>query len=86
MFADEVRIQLEGRRPPFGAKTQRIEEDEKYLEIPVGNSIDVNVGRGLLQSRFWLTRLSRWVPTATTGPERLTYLPLTNLTDQEVII
>ena len=83
---EEVRFHLEGRRPPYGAKIQRIAADEKYLAILVGNAVEVNVGRGPLKPKSWLTLHSRWVPTATTGPGRLAYLRLTNLSDQEVII
>ena len=42
---DEVRIQLEGRRSPYEAKIQLIAAYEKYLAIPVGYSVEVNVGR-----------------------------------------
>ena len=43
---DEVRIQLEGRRPPYGKKILRIDANKKYLAILVGNSVEVNVGPG----------------------------------------
>ena len=49
---DEVRIQLKGKRPPCGAKIQRIAADEKYLAIPVGKSVEVNVGSGTPQSKL----------------------------------
>ena len=49
---DEVRIQLEGRSTPYGAKTHRIAADEKYLAIPVGNYVEVIVGRGPLQLKL----------------------------------
>ena len=49
---EKVRIPLEGRRPPYGAKIQQIVADEKYLAIPVGNPVEVNVGRGLIQSKL----------------------------------
>ena len=48
---DDVRIQLEGRSPQYGAKIQRIAADEMYLTIPVDNSVEVNVGRGPPQSK-----------------------------------
>ena len=83
---DEVKIQLEGRRTQYGAKIQWIAADEKYLAIPVGNSVEISIGRGPPQAKLWVTRHSRWVPTATTGPGRLTYLRLNNLSDQSVII
>ena len=79
---DEVRIQLEVRIPPYGANIHRIAADEKYLAILVDNAVEVNVGRGPLKPKSWLTLHSRWVPTATTVPGRLMYLRLTNLTDR----
>uniref|UniRef100_A0AAV1UQN1 Uncharacterized protein n=1 Tax=Peronospora matthiolae TaxID=2874970 RepID=A0AAV1UQN1_9STRA len=83
---DEVRIKLEGRRSPYGMKIQLIDADEKYLAIPVGDSVEVSVGRGPLQSILWLTRHARWAATAMTGPGMLTYLLPNDPTDQEVII
>uniref|UniRef100_A0AAV1T0U1 Peptidase A2 domain-containing protein n=1 Tax=Peronospora matthiolae TaxID=2874970 RepID=A0AAV1T0U1_9STRA len=46
---DEVRIQMDGTRSPYGAKIQRIAADEKYLAIPVGDSGEINVGRVTMQ-------------------------------------
>uniref|UniRef100_A0AAV1TZ67 Uncharacterized protein n=1 Tax=Peronospora matthiolae TaxID=2874970 RepID=A0AAV1TZ67_9STRA len=49
---DEARIQLEGERSPNGAKIRQIAADEKNLAIPVGDSVEVNVGRGPLQLKL----------------------------------
>ena len=83
---EEVKTQLVVRRPPYGAKMQQIAADEKYLAIPMSNSVDVKEGQGPPQSKLWLKRHFRWVRTATIGPIRLSYLRLTNLSDQEMII
>ena len=40
------------KKTKYGAKIQRISLDEKYLKFPVGNSVEVNVGRGPENSNF----------------------------------
>ena len=68
---DEVRIQLAGRRPPYGSAVQVIHTNDQLVTIPMGRSAEVRIGRGTPNAKLWVTRDPKWVPTVTSGPVTL---------------
>ena len=85
-LSDEVRISLAGRRLPYRSTIQAISVKDQHVVIPVGGSMEVSIGMESTKAELWIRRDSTWVPTLITGPERLKYLHITNISDHEVIL
>ena len=83
---DEVRILLAGRRPPYRSTMQVITANDQHVVIPVGKPAEVRIGIGAANATLWVTRDPKWVPTVVTGPGKIKYLQLTNLSDRDLVL
>ncbi|OWY97626.1 LOW QUALITY PROTEIN: hypothetical protein PHMEG_00031798 [Phytophthora megakarya] len=84
-LADEVRIQLSGRRPPYGrSRHSLLLEDD--VAIPVGDSVEVPLKppRAFEREKLWIVRGEHWVPTVAKGLGRRRHLRITNVGDHEL--
>ncbi|OWZ02040.1 hypothetical protein PHMEG_00026468, partial [Phytophthora megakarya] len=84
-LADEVRIQLSGRRPPYGRSRHSLLL-EANVAIPVGDSVEIPLKppRALERVELWTVRGEQWVPTVAKGLGRRRHLRITNVGDHEL--
>ncbi|TKH92731.1 hypothetical protein FCN21_09400 [Campylobacter jejuni] len=85
-FPDEMRIQLSGRRPLYGAKMRIIRAD-KTTWIEPGETWELpDRLKWVEHEKLWVTRGEKWVPTVIQGPGRSQYLQVTNVSDKRLLL
>ncbi|KAE8901089.1 hypothetical protein PF003_g14802 [Phytophthora fragariae] len=83
---DEVKIQLSGRRQLYNDKARTLRLDQ-HSQVNVGESVEIPLrSRASDQEKLWLTRGDRWVPSLISGPGRIKYVEITNISDRKLIL
>ncbi|KAE9180473.1 hypothetical protein PF005_g23258 [Phytophthora fragariae] len=83
---DEVKIQLSGRRQLYNDKARMLRLDQ-HSQVNVGESVEIPLRfRASDQEKLWLTRGDRWVRSLVSGPVKIKYVEITNISDPKIIL
>ncbi|GMG15736.1 unnamed protein product [Phytophthora fragariaefolia] len=83
---DEIRIHLSGLRQLYNDKVQHVKLDQ-HLQLAVGESAELPVRlRRSGHDKLWVTRGDLWVPTVVNGPGKTTYLQITNVGENNMVL
>ncbi|KAE9074076.1 hypothetical protein PF010_g24822 [Phytophthora fragariae] len=83
---NEIRVMLHGRRQIFRDKARPVCVGE-HLAVEIAGSVELPLRlREADNEKLWLTSGQCWVPTLIKGPGRLSYLHITNLSNQKMIL
>ena len=63
-----------------------ITANDQHVVMSVGDPAEVSIGVCSPNAKLWVRRDPKWVPTVSKGPGRITYLLLTNLSEQPIIL
>ncbi|KAE8993236.1 hypothetical protein PR002_g20301 [Phytophthora rubi] len=83
---DEVKTQLSGRRQLYNDKARMLRLDQ-HSQVNVGESVEIPLRfRASDQEKLWLTRGDRWVRSLVSGPVKIKYVEITNISDPKIIL
>ncbi|KAI9989564.1 hypothetical protein PInf_019849 [Phytophthora infestans] len=82
-FLDEMRIQLSGRRPLYGAKMRNIRADKTTWIEPKETWELPDRMKWVEQEKPWVPQGEKWVPTVIQGPGGPHYLQVTNVATRD---
>ena len=64
----QVKIALEGRRPPYRSTMQAITLAGQHVIVHIVDPAEVRIGAGPAVAKLWIRRDPKWVPTVGNGP------------------